>query len=69
MPFKRSQKLKIKSIDISPALFVEMRRRAEMVGGKNAPILVERECELRDLMGLDISIDHGRQAWKGNDLV
>lgn len=58
MPFKISQKLKIKSIDILPALFVEMRLRAEMVG-KNAPILVERECELRDLMGLDISIDHG----------
>lgn len=34
MPFKRSQKLKIKSIDVSPALFVEMRLRAEMVGGK-----------------------------------
>lgn len=34
MPFKRSQKLKIKSIDISPALFVEMRLRTEMVRKK-----------------------------------
>lgn len=69
MPFKRSQKLKIKSIDVLLALCVEMRLRAEMVGEKNAPFLVERECKLRDLMGLDISIDHGQQAWKGNDLV
>lgn len=68
MPFKRNQKLKIKSIEESPALLMEMRHRAEMVG-ENAPILVERECELRDLMGLDISIYHGQQAWKGNDLV
>lgn len=34
MPFKRSQKLKIKSLDLSPALFVEMRIRAKMVGEK-----------------------------------
>lgn len=34
-----------------------------------AQILVGREYELRNLMGLDISINHGQQVWKRNDLA
>jgi hypothetical protein len=47
-------------------LFVEINLRAKW-WLKTMLMLGERKCELRDLTGLDISIHHGQQAWKGND--
>lgn len=68
MPFENALKLKLKFIEVTMALFVEINLEAKW-WIKTLLMLGERKRELRDLMGLDISIHHSQQAWKGNDLV